>query len=412
MINNYVVNIDDSNYSLKKLLLHIGDINIFNKKYILNKQNDKFDAIEQFVYDIAIYHANNLNIINKYFIEFCFIDSSKECIKEKYADNNVPILSCITYFSTGDEPIIISSLTQEQYLYKDVDSDNIKIYFSFPKELKQITYDGNLHKVYNGSGNCLVVNLFENKSSNHNSYISNNDDASKLIFNINKSNERTKHLSFEKAHDYDFFENLLYEKNGKSSTQLLELIKKNPDYFKFDNFLFTNEKAEDSSVEEIIKDKNINNLSEEKYLQKYVKENFFDKKICNWLKNEYDNHLLKNNITDAPIDNISTIFSFIIESSIKIIELIEEFYSIDNYNFNIKDIFVIKENYCKAYDDTIAVNIVLNKPTLSENNYLHFEDGVKIKAEIGNMIVRKGATKCKTNKDTYILVILINIYKK
>ena len=140
------INIWETNNSLYKneIIEKINCELLLNSNFqtkLLNLNKDKFDIIEKFVFDSAIFHLNNLNqdVDNEeYFIEFWIknkFDTCKlhvDCDEyEKKTNLNYiyPLLSIVSYFNESEAPTIITNIDMERYKYKNF----VIIYILNPK---------------------------------------------------------------------------------------------------------------------------------------------------------------------------------------------------------------------------------------------------------------------------------------
>jgi hypothetical protein len=160
-------NID--NYDIHSLLHSFFNIGT-GLTYLLNTNQDKYSLIEKMIYDISIFHFKRMGIeYNKedHFIEFfmvlkyestCHLDSDEydRDFNRKFNYENEPLLSCVTYLSDSNIPTIITDIARNDYFNGNYSEKN-KIFLSFPKYLKQITFYGG--KYYHG-----VSKIFENET--------------------------------------------------------------------------------------------------------------------------------------------------------------------------------------------------------------------------------------------------------
>jgi hypothetical protein len=122
--------------------------------YLLNFKKEQFTLIEKYVYDIAVFHLQRLNIDlnNEIFIEFWFkskiidnfdkiyginnfhVDCDEE---EKRCNNKVlhPILSCVTYGTDCLSPTIITDVNYDDYKFKNFENKEM-IQVIFPEKNK------------------------------------------------------------------------------------------------------------------------------------------------------------------------------------------------------------------------------------------------------------------------------------
>jgi hypothetical protein len=156
-----------------------------NITYLLNTNQDKYSILEKIVYDIAMFHFQRLGIEykkDKHHIEFwfknkfvstCHIDTDEyeRDFNNEFKYDNGPLLSCITYLSESNIPTFITDITYNDYM-NDNYSEKNKIFISFPKYLKHLTFNGGKYyhgtcKVFDNEISCqrcvLAVNLWNKK---------------------------------------------------------------------------------------------------------------------------------------------------------------------------------------------------------------------------------------------------------
>ena len=449
--------------------------------YLLNS-NGESNIIEKIIYDIAKFHFNNLNmdIKNKY-IEFWFkkYDNNINTICHTDCDEydkiinkskkNKPLLSCVTYLNDNEQnPTLIMEVDDDDYKYKTFKKK--KIALSLPKKLKQITFDGG--KYYHGNihlksdeknlkRDIIIINLWDKKPLNvpyfnYDAYFFKYTMKLKFvndlfyyciddeIIEINENNDNIINIQIDNPTflNNEFFENILYE--DTKDKYLFEEFKillneyKNNDTFIFENIEKENIEKENIEKENIEKENtniiDINNNS--KFLQRFVHKKHFTKDICKWIINECEEYASKNNgwmtnrhkiysTTDIPVENIQTIFKFILTSfSETIIKKIKNNYDLDdNTIISINDLFVVKyeydkQNYLELHTDisSISVNILLSDTSDFEGGGTFFEDGLTISLKQGDMLFHSSKVKHSGKKilygKRYVLVFFIDLLSK
>ena len=239
--------------------------------YLLNFKKEQFTLIEKYVYDIAVFHLQRLNIDlnDEIFIEFWFkskiFDSFDniyginnfhvDCDEEQKKINNIvihPILSCVTYGSDSLYPTVISDVSYDDYKFKNFENKEM-IQVIFPEKNKHITFDGSY---MHGAGNILntdhdmdyeserimlAINLWKHKPLNIEYFIPEtndilyNFDKDKFIIEIN-ANTDFYEIKNKEIFTYDFYENLFYNKENilwpnELITSFKEMITKNSHNF-------------------------------------------------------------------------------------------------------------------------------------------------------------------------------------
>jgi len=446
-----------------------------NETYLLNLNKDTFDDLEKYVYDVALFHFNNLNIkLNEtHYVEFWVkekFDNDKqfhvdcdEFIKNNKNKFEYPLLSIVSYLSDSLKPLVITDITIEEKKFKKFSEKN-KIKMIFPKENTQITFNPiYLHGVINfmnddnHSRYIIAINLWNKKPENVNYYESNEKNNSKnenLIKIYNKDNDLEIININNNIFNFDFYEKLLYNSNNFTlNNELVNLIsdklKENKYIFEI-NCLSNNdiEKEETNNIinlknnreniineiNEIIKLENIDSdlLLYNRFLQRFVYKNIYSPNVCEWIINQADEFAKLNNgwttkrhdnypTTDLPVEEITSIFPFIVFSLKSIFNKIsEEYFLPDFVGYNVVDLFIVK--YSENNQDSLNLhrdgsfltfNISLSNKDSYEGGGTFFIDGIHNKLNEGDMLVHSGFIKhagIKITKGTrYLLVGFINL---
>lgn len=471
------------NDKLFDFMSKICSIHESNMTYLLNNNidNNIDNIIEKTIYDIANFHFKNMNLdIKNQYVEFWFKTYSSnintichtDCDEydrhiNKNTDCNKPLLSCITYLNDNFEvPTLIMNIDDNDYKYKNF--ENKKIILSFPKKYKQITFNGGnyLHGLtYLDSDNrnikrdILVINMWNEKPLNvpffdykalffkyvmnykyldeYFSYINIDDplivvekstcDIANIVLNSNTLNS-------------ELFETILFTNcENKYLFEDFKTILEN----KHDTFIFENEEVHIYQNDNITCDTNnkINNSNLQfidvdnvlKFKQRFIYEKHFTRDICKWIINECDKYGLINGwtnkrhelypTTDIPVENIQSIFNFILISfSETIIHKIKKCYELDDtVKIRISDLFVVKyehdkQSYLELHSDTscVTVNILLSDISDFTGGGTFFEDNLTISLNQGDMLIHSSKTKHAglqiTSGKRYVLVFFIDLY--
>jgi hypothetical protein len=182
-------------------------------------------------------------------------------------------------------------------------------------------------------------------------------------------------------------------------------------------------------------EKNRIELNLHKFLQRMTIEQKYENQFCDWilenLKTYKNVAWINNNFfiqNGKNIDNlfflekIETIFPTILDSFSSIVDDVIKCYNLySKHIYKITEIFIekyeekteqIEETYYKNCD--VVINILLNKNTNINNQFISFSDGIISNLQKGDMIFFSAKTrhyKIKTNNEpTYILVGLLKIY--
>jgi len=318
-LNSWDINIKDEYKELYHELLTLSackgiknNENYYNVDtigYVLDTKKNFFSLIEKMVYDIAMFHFKRLNIIfdeKKHDVEYWFVNRNHngnnlhidcdETIRIKYKCGITPILSTITYCSkvnyknnSSNNPTLITNIQENNsmnFIKNNLHLYN-KFYFSFPKFLKHISFEGG--KYYHGAFDLcgedvnndyserilLAVGLWDKKTTNNYGDIFKNSELAEkylqtipkheIVVNFKKylnnkiivcKEEETNHRFF-KLNNKKVFENIrFFIKNPKyifglndftyrmdlNQKEILDFFKKkieeNNEYGLCDNFCF------------------------------------------------------------------------------------------------------------------------------------------------------------------------------
>ena len=409
--------------------------------YLLKPDLDKYSVIEKFVYETAIFHFKQLGIeYNKdeHFIEFCFKNNYISTCDVDTDEENRPILTCITYLSASNIPTFITDINYNDNI-NEYYSEKNKINLSFPKYLKQITFNGG--KYYHGT--CKV---FENETSSElkilsiilwnkkkvkvpyydskifeyglyskqrikmiDSYIDKNIKLTNIhkihcpkgefFINKNKNDEYIINKSFFKdlinlengKHNYLFyrFSNILNENNFENY-ELIELSNKielNSD---------AGIKMTEKNVESCVKNMEQNTVKNDIFTkQRMIEKSFFDSVACHWIINSTEKYIMKHkqgeSLSKINIDSLKNIQPFVVFSLENLFKTkIVTFYNLNNKNqtFTIKNIHVIKfdTNNRRLNEEIVDLTI---KILLNDNLNIDFKDGIKMNLNKGDFITHE-----------------------
>jgi hypothetical protein len=424
-----------------------------NMTYLLNTNQDKYSFIEKFVYDIAMFHFKQLGIeYNKddHFIEFwfkynyistCHVDTDEYEHKFnsdfKYKENS-PILTCITYLSESNIPTFITDINYNDNI-NECYSEKNKINLSFPKYLKQITFNGGNYfhgtcKVFENETHInrkiLSIILWDKKKvkvpyfdskifeyglySIHgikmiDSYIDKNIQLTNIhkidspkgefFINKNKNNEYIINKSFFKdlinlgngKHNYLFyrFSNILNENNFENY-ELIELSNK------IDLNSDAGIKITEKNMESCVKNKEQNIVKNDIFTkQRMIENSFFDSVTCDWIINSTEKYIMKkqerSSLSKINIDSLKNIQPFVLFSLENLFKTkIMNFYHLINENekFIIQNIHVLKmdTNNTRLNEEIVDLTI---KIVLNNNLNIDFKDGTKMNLNKGDFITHQ-----------------------
>ena len=464
IVNNFCFN----NSIFEKEIIHQIK-NISPGSYILDESKNDMTLLEKFIYESKLFYSN-LYDNSGCIVEFCIIDEDINNLNKfklncdinlRYTTGktNSPFLSVLTYFSTEELAVIISDVTYKNYVFKDF-KKNEKFNIFFPKQNQQILFDGSLYygnadileKNIHFKRYCLVINLWKSNPNNIETF--NYPDFDKFvvttkndsIIEISNSTVNNKNLYYDQELPYDFYENMLYsQENFKMKEELVKLIKDNYNENFYYTLSYNNDNKEICKKNKIIEDINfmnklkddplIDNVINNRFLQRHLCQNFYSKSICQWIVHECDNYASNNGgwssfinksypINHLPIEKVSNIFSFILISFNEIMQTIKNKYELTvDIDFNIMDLYVIR------YDSTgvneldlhrdmgfFTINILLSDPKDFEGDGAYFNDGITINLNQGDAIIHssrmKHSGKHVTNGYRYVMIAIINFVMK
>jgi hypothetical protein len=434
---------------------HFTNETLYTK--LLNTDQDSFNLLEKYVYDISMFHFNRLNIeynSNMHYIEFWCKKNVQlnnfhfDCDEhEKNMENNFiyPLLSNIIYLNDSIYPTVITDIDLEKYKYKEFQNEK-NITIIFPKKNKHITFDGSKrHGVAsifeedktNETRYIIAINLWDKKPTNVEYYqkqqASNSYNTTQIV-KIQPCNQVRNVIFIKDVLNYNFFENLFY-KNKNVCLVFSDLLKTG--FYENNEYIFKIEeknkeplviKIEEKLIADCKNIKTINNIeSNNRFLQRFILNNIYSQDICEWLINESELYAKENGgwtthrhnnypTTDIQLENITSIFKFVLRTIPNIITKIYKFYCIpENTSINIVDLFIVKyekdaQNKLETHTDGsfLTFNIMLSSSKDYEGGGTEFNDGIKLFLEQGDVLVHSGYVKHSgleiTKGSRYILV--------
>lgn len=441
------------------------------KPYLLRTfetQNDvtnNFDELEQYIFNIAMFHFNRMNITfnpDKHYIQFWCKNNNNYFIKLNTNNNNVlhnsqiiyPLCSTMTNLTTNNSLLFITPFNLIDYKYK-LFEEKQQLLLNFCQKNKHIVFDSELYHGYCNINNqndiyILYINLWDIKVNDeyYDSFTTINN-----IININISSKNTiapdKIFISNDIMNKDFYENMLYEKTNKSFLKIIDYLQ-DIDYHYFDDVINENNNGLIIQLDNI-------KLNDIKLFNKYknqygdvvddirflfyqdtldasnrfynynIYNNIINSDISKWIIYEFElhNNNKQNNteymnmlLSIDSIHNISGFFKIFFENSIynKIIETYK-FYN--NIFFKIKDIFIYKtscvnnENFKEHKKDSFLIMYIPLNET-NPNDGLFFEDTntiVNLKEfQMALLSCKKRAFyKKTTEKLNYFIVIILDL---
>ena len=438
-----------------KIINYIKQLNN-EKSLLLDLQKTKFNYLERFVYETAMFHVKQLNSVDPstFFVEFSCRDNFNkhnfhvDCDEYEKTNGNYiyPIQSCLSYFTKSDCPTIITNIDLDNYLYKEFETQN-EVFLSFPEIDKQITFDGKFFHGYTSLSEndvcqdryIIAINIWNTKPTNVEYYKGDNElEDEPVIISFEEDKNIDKIIVQNNMINIQLFENLLYKYDKTAMYDFNKLVNQNISSYIFTttNLEATDKQATDKqatdkqatdkqatdkqatdkqATKNIIDDINeIMNktLKYNRFMQRFKYSKIYTPDMCRYIINESEKYATNNGgfmttrhtkypTTVLPVDKIPSIFGLILETLQSIIVKIQDSYGLnEGILFNIKEMFVVKykhdePNHLEMHNDGsfISFNILLNNPTDFEGGGTYFEDGVTILLDQGDMLIHSGHTK-------------------
>lgn len=458
----------------------VTDIVVHTKELcILNSQKTEYDVLEMFVYNSVMFHLNRLGMkpIDEYIVEFWTKSKVKsmddctsncenvnnfhvdcdEALRVNYNTIKSPCFSIVSYFSSNHLPVVLTNITHEEYKFKLFENKN-QLHLVFPEKNKQIVFDG---KYFHGVCDMfneittvtdrymIAINVWEHELINQSHYCSHNaitfpKDSVPPLFQFTEIPDTFVTVEYENILDFDFYNNLLYNPDLKLSDYIpsaslkntvdeLDVFKKNicvrKSLPKLDDSLCT--QSNTSLTKHIIEVMNVTMNYTNRFLQRFKMPTVYNRSVCNWIideackvGNERGWTTLRHDkypTTDLPVEQIPSIFNFVVSSLAEIFTEINDVYCLNNQiQFNIKDLFIVKyeedaQNELNEHTDGsfFTANILLSDPADFVGGGTLFEDGIHQKLNQGDCLIHCGQIKHQgvaiTKGKRFLLVAFIGI---
>lgn len=456
-------NIENKMYDVN--LLNFIDRNINNSTKLLDLSKKHYTLFEKFVYDTALFHFNRLDIniaTDECYVEFwcknCFQTNNLHLDCDEYKKTQLnyeyPLLSCVTYFNNNNCPTIITDVDLETYKYKTFENCS-EIFFSIPETNKQITFNG---KYYHGSAilsdnletevkrYIIAINLWRKKPENVDFYCENEvlnvHDKNVKMYEITESTNEVNVITVDnKIINYEFYEDVLYNKYKNVFYRFNELINGNSGCFKIvlDKNIEANKLQSQlknkygnviDDVNEIMRENN--NIKYNRFLQRFHYEKVYTPDICKYIINESEKYAAANGgwttkrhnnypTTDLPVERIPLIFGLILQTMETVVKKVKKSYCLqENMIINIVDLFVVKyehsaQNYLDIHCDGsfFSFNILLSNTSDFEGGGTYFDDGLTLYLEQGDILIHNSKIKHAglpiTKGTRYLLVGFLNL---
>lgn len=427
------------------------------KTMLLDLNKTKYNFLEKFIYETAMFHFKRLNTENKYVEFWC---------KTKYNNHNLhvdcdeyerktnanyiyPLQSCVSYFTKSNCPTILTNIDMDGCLYKEFENQT-EVLLSFPELNKQITFDG---KFFHGCTSLsedderqdryiIAINLWNVKPSNVEYYTGDDETVDSLIIqSINENTNIENILVSNSLFNRELFENILYKCDKTAMHNFKHFIKPDSNTYRFvkennnkglEKKDTTNKTVQISSVINDIQEMMNSSLKYNRFMQRFQYKKLYTPDMCKYIIGECEKYATANNgwttsrhikypTTDLPVDKIPSIFHLILESLTTIIKKIKKSYNLDEeVLFDVKDLFVVKykhdeQKYLEMHHDGsfISFNILLSNPNNFEGGGTYFEDGLTTFLEQGDILIHSSRTKHAGKPVTkgmrYVLIGFLNL---
>ena len=334
VINSSRKNIDDSLYILNNdnaLSLVLPEV--ADTSYKLNTQITDYDALEQYVSQIAKFHSSRLNLSNNKTscVEFSIVTPTvNQCNiiydhhnYEKINKKNSPICSIIASLSDYTYQFLLTDINHQQYKYKQFDQSQNKL-FLFKKHMHLVFDSSKYHGFIDALSNdnidtsnpYLLINLWSYPLDNIPYYSSQNiaADCGVPMKFTDINGPHASHIIETTCLNYNFFDRLLYNSELILDDELMKSISAVNSYSTHRIIMKIKNESEPivstRDSPEVTSDKkdNINtwNIDEHIYQDKLIQEtNQFDGNtvLLDLTKNNYT--LLEKFVYDTAIFHLS-----------------------------------------------------------------------------------------------------------
>lgn len=393
--------------------------------YLLDKNNEKMDIIEKFVFDIANFHLNQKNrdiMADNINIEFWFktsgsynktihTDGDDESIRLKKI-TKPPLCSILVYLNDNDNPTLLTNINEESYKFKTFDGVNKNICIVFPKKLRNIVFDGSyFHSEINlfsldwndisKERNVLVIDLWENyKPINLSLYLSEKYKESTYNINdefikIHKNKSKIQNILVDETIiNEQFFCDILYKNDITQFGKLNEYIK--PEVITDGLYLLESNNTNNKGLSLNKFNFKLNKLRNwNEHI--HIKSNVVEAEHINYIIEKYKEHTNVETVLEPELLNY--VLSYIAG---KICNELKHIYNLGkSYNIDIVKIFMSNE-ITTSVVNTIVCSVFLTDALISHKE---LKNDIEIKA--GTIIFQNDFYT--TNINNTMLEFLINV---
>ena len=450
MLNN--INIDRINYTnissveqkrLYKYMYLLADIHPFKLEYLLNTSNiDTHSVIERFIYNIACTQLSTK--LNKQFthgvnyITFSFLKKEANCCetsKFRCVENSI-MTSIINLTDSISSPFLFVKLTADdyernntqhirecelsilkqgnimsfdpnKYIFDDVNmfTTNVNSDFEFniidnpnySLVIEILNKNPINTPVFNYDINSSIVSQIF-KTSKYELYANNCENIDRICYTISSpTEERSVDILLQEEILLKALYNLFELKDKKALNGLSRMLEPY-----VEKHLLFKLKVDEKNI--VTENKNIVTEKNDKFIQRFTHSSILTPIMCDWIIYEAEQYAFKNGwettrhenypTTDIKIENIQSVFTFMILFIKTIDNLICKSYNIEIENIDIKDMFIAKydANYQNSLDmhvdgneSNISISILLNDDF--EGGHLIYADDIISYAEKGDVMI-------------------------
>lgn len=319
--------------------------------------------------------------------------------------------------------LLLLIIDLDTYKYK-VFGEHNSITLSLPKTNKQISFDGNV--CYGNSlltecdntnhSYALYINLWKKKPKNIDYYIpkgnyqlSKRDD---IVTSFKIDNSICNIKTENNIIDFEFFNNLLYDKHNDVCHRFKELISNclnehNASTYVFEVVKYETKKSNIGLINDFEAIVNrIDDITYNRFLQRFVFNNIYSSDICKYIINEYKFHVkniretIENPIKKICVSDIPSIVGIINQTiDNNIIDKFVSSYNLNDFDmsFNklfldVSDLYIIQYN-CDELDTSkfyknpsfFSFSVLLNNDFTGGE--MCFNDGLKVILNQGDLII-------------------------